>query len=69
MTSFGKTPCEADETLITPWLFLCYKAIGVYSCAATVGAFSCWFLLNPTGPQMSHYQLTSHVSCYFNPED
>ena len=36
--------------------------IGVYNCATTVGAFSYWFLFDPTGPQMSRYQLTSLVS-------
>merc|ERR1712211_206795 len=44
-------------------------AIGVYVGAATVGASSWWFLYDPTGPQMSYYQLTHHMSCYSNPED
>merc|ERR1712130_238843 len=43
--------------------------IGVYVGAATVGASSWWFLYDPTGPQMSYYQLTHHMSCYSNPED
>merc|ERR1712226_1797816 len=56
-------------TLITPWLFFRYMAIGVYVGAATVGSSSYWFLYDPTGPQMSYYQLTNHMSCYSNPED
>ena len=64
-----KMPRGTDETLITPWLFFRYMAIGVYVGAATVGASSYWFLYDSTGPQMSYYQLTHHMSCYSNPED
>merc|ERR1711874_358851 len=64
-----KPPRGCNETLITPWLFFRYMAIGVYVGAATVGASSWWFLYDPTGPQMSYYQLTHHMSCYSNPED
>merc|ERR1712110_77289 len=64
-----KPPRGTDETLITPWLFFRYMAIGVYVGAATVGASSYWFLYDSTGPQMSYYQLTHHTSCYSNPED
>merc|ERR1719500_301016 len=64
-----KPPRGCNETLITPWLFFRYMAIGVYVGAATVGASSYWFLFDPTGPQMSYYQLPHHMSCYSNPED
>merc|ERR1712212_1469010 len=64
-----KPPRGCNETLITPWLFFRYMAIGGYVGAATVGASSYWFLFDPTGPQMSYYQLTHHMSCYSNPED
>merc|ERR1719357_1713752 len=64
-----KPPRSANETLITPWLFFRYMVIGVYVGAATVGSSSYWFLFDPTGPQMSYYQLTHHMSCYSNPED
>merc|ERR1711990_808774 len=64
-----KPPRGCNETLITPWLFFRYMAIGVYVGAATVGASSYWFLYDSTGPQMSYYQLTHHMSCYSNPED
>merc|ERR1719178_425265 len=63
-----KAPRGCNETLITPWLFFRYMAIGVYVGAATVGASSYWFLFDSTGPQMSYYQLTHHMSCYTNPE-
>jgi len=63
-----KPPRSADETLITPWLFFRYMAIGVYVGAATVGGAAYWFMYDPTGPQMSFYQLSHHMECYPNPE-
>merc|ERR1719154_574796 len=63
-----KPPRGADETLITPWLFFRYMVIGVYVGAATVGSSSYWFLYDPTGPQMSFWQLTNHMQCYGAPE-
>merc|ERR1712061_58619 len=64
-----KPPRGADETLITPWLFFRYMVIGIYVGAATVGSSSYWFLFDPTGPQMSFWQLTNHMQCYGQPED
>merc|ERR1712025_1306980 len=64
-----KPPRSANETLITPWLFFRYMAIGTYVGAATVGAASYWFLYDTTGPQMSFYQLSHHMQCFSNPED
>lgn len=64
-----KPPRGANETLITPWLFFRYMAIGCYVGAATVGAAAYWFLYDVTGPQMTYYQLSHHMSCYSNPED
>merc|ERR1719500_750520 len=64
-----KPPRGADETLRTPWLFFRYMVIGVYVGAATVGSSSYWFLYDPTGPQMSFWQLTNHMQCYGAPED
>jgi len=64
-----KPPRGANETLITPWLFFRYMAIGTYVGAATVGAASYWFLYDTTGPQMSFYQLSHHMQCFSNPED
>merc|ERR1711936_54539 len=63
-----KMPRGTDETLITPWLFFRYMVIGSYVGAATVGASSYWFLVDPTGPQMSFWQLTNHMQCYGAPE-
>jgi len=63
-----KMPRGTDETLITPWLFFRYMVIGGYVGAATVGASSYWFLIDPTGPQMSFWQLTNHMQCYGSPE-
>lgn len=40
-----------------------YMAIGVYVGAATVGAAAWWFLYSETGPQMTYWQLTHHMSC------
>merc|ERR1719499_2054663 len=64
-----KPPRSADETLITPWLFFRYMVIGSYVGAATVGASSYWFLVDPTGPQMSFWQLTNHMQCYGDPQN
>ncbi|XP_023329437.1 calcium-transporting ATPase sarcoplasmic/endoplasmic reticulum type isoform X2 [Eurytemora carolleeae] len=64
-----KPPRSANETLITPWLFFRYMAIGTYVGAATVGGAAYWFMYDPTGPQMSFYQLSHHMQCYGSPED
>merc|ERR1712141_283155 len=64
----NKPPRKADETLITPWLFFRYMAIGIYVGIATVGGASYWFLWDPTGPQMSYYQLSHFLSCPAEPE-
>ena len=64
-----KPPRGTDETLITPWLFFRYMVIGGYVGAATVGASSYWFLMDPTGPQMSFWQLSNHMQCYGSPEN
>merc|ERR1711892_727093 len=64
-----KPPRGADETLITPWLFFRYTVIGVYVGAATCGSSSYWFLYDPTGPQMSFWQLTNHMQSYGQPEN
>merc|ERR1712061_965094 len=63
-----KMPRGTDETLITPWLFFRYMAVGIYVGIATVGGASYWFLWDPTGPQMSYYQLSNFLSCPAEPE-
>jgi len=64
-----KPPRASDETLITPWLFFRYMAIGIYVGAATVGGAAYWFMYDPTGPQMSFYQISHHMQCYADPDD
>jgi Ca2+ transporting ATPase len=63
-----KPPRSSDETLITSWLFFRYMAVGIYVGIATVGGASYWFLWDPTGPQMSYYQLSNFLSCPAEPE-
>ena len=46
-----------------------YMAIGIYVGAATVGGAAYWFMFDPTGPQMSYWQLSNHMTCYASPED
>ena len=59
---------SSEETLITPWLFFRYMAIGIYVGIATVGGAAYWFLWDPTGPQMSYYQLSHFLTCPAEPE-
>merc|ERR1712186_121723 len=63
-----KPPRSSEETLITPWLFFRYMAIGIYVGIATVGGAAYWFLWDPTGPQMSYYQLSHFLTCPAEPE-
>merc|ERR1712038_955370 len=64
-----KPPRSSDETLITPWLFFRYMAIGIYVGIATVGGASYWFLYDPTGPQISYYQLSHFLQCPAEPQN
>jgi len=63
-----KPPRSSEETLITSWLFFRYMAIGIYVGIATVGGAAYWFLYDPTGPQMSYYQLSNFLQCPGEPE-
>merc|ERR1712002_675933 len=65
----AKPPRSADETLITPWLFFRYMAIGVYVGAATVGGAAYWFMYDPTGPGVTYYQLSHFMHCHDENED
>ncbi|XP_011206121.1 PREDICTED: calcium-transporting ATPase sarcoplasmic/endoplasmic reticulum type isoform X1 [Bactrocera latifrons] len=58
-----KPPRKADEGLISGWLFFRYMAIGGYVGAATVGAAAWWFIFAETGPHLTYWQLTHHLSC------
>merc|ERR1712168_1475610 len=64
-----RPPRKASENLISPWLFFRYMAIGGYVGAATVFAASWWFMYDPTGPQLSFYQLSHHLQCLGEPEN
>merc|ERR1719412_2512283 len=64
----NKPPRSSEETLITPWLFFRYMAIGVYVGFATVGGAAYWFLYDTTGPQMNYYQLSHFLQCPAEPE-
>merc|ERR1712083_1121426 len=64
-----KPPRGCNETLITPWLFFRYMAVGIYVGIATVGGASYWFLYDPTGPQISYYQLSHFLQCPAEPEN
>jgi len=58
-----KAPRGAKESLITPWLFFRYMAVGVYVGAATVGASAWWYISYENGPQLTFEQLSHHHQC------
>lgn len=64
-----KPPRKADEGLISGWLFFRYMAIGGYVGAATVGSAAWWFLYADSGPHLSYWQLTHHLSCLGGGDD
>ncbi|OWA51634.1 Calcium-transporting ATPase sarcoplasmic/endoplasmic reticulum type [Hypsibius exemplaris] len=64
-----KPPRSSKESLISGWLFFRYMAIGGYVGAGTVGAAAWWFMVSPTGPHLSYYQLTHHLTCANEPEN
>merc|ERR1712241_1351110 len=64
-----KPPRSSEETLIIPWLFFRYMAIGTYVGIATVGGAAYWFLYDPTGPQINYYQLSHFLQCPAEPEN
>jgi len=39
-----KPPRQADDQLITPWVFFRYMVVGLYVGFATVGVFAYWFI-------------------------
>merc|ERR1712135_120637 len=59
----NKPPRSSSDTLISTWLLIRYTVIGIYVGAATVGASAWWYLVSPTGPQLSYYQLSHHLQC------
>merc|ERR1712226_309618 len=69
LVTMNKPPRRSNETLITPWLFFRYMVIGIYVGIATVGGAAYWFLYDPTGPQISYYQLSHFLQCPAEPEN
>jgi len=64
-----KKPRSPKEPLISSWLFWRYMAIGLYIGFGTVMASAWWYMLCPTGPQLSYAELTNHLSCYPGTDD
>merc|ERR1712198_312826 len=64
-----KRPRSPKEPLISSWLFWRYMAIGLYIGFGTVMASAWWYMLCPTGPQLSYAELTNHLSCYPGTDD
>lgn len=58
-----KRPRSPKESLITPWLFFRYMAIGVYVGAGTVAASAWWYVFYEDGPQLTYHQLSHHFQC------
>jgi len=58
-----KRPRSPKESLITPWLFFRYMAIGVYVGAGTVGASVWWYISYEDGPLLTYHQLSHHFQC------
>jgi len=56
-----RRPRKRDEPLVDGWLFFRYMVIGCYVGAATVFGYAWWFMYNPEGPQISFYELVSHI--------
>jgi len=64
-----RPPRKASESLISGWLFFRYMAIGGYVGAGTVFASAWWYMYAETGPKMSYWQLSHHLSCIGQPEN
>lgn len=58
-----KHPRSSKESLITPWLFFRYMAIGGYVGAGTVAASAWWYVVYHDGPLLTWYQVTHHFQC------
>ncbi|CAF3743870.1 unnamed protein product [Rotaria sordida] len=58
-----RPPRNPKESLITPWLFFRYMAIGTYVGAGTVGASCWWYVSYHDGPLLTWSQLKHHFKC------
>ena len=62
-----RPPRGRDEALVSGWLFFRYMVIGTYVGGATVFGYAWWFIFNSEGPQITFWQLVSHVIKTSNP--
>ncbi|KAH8693597.1 putative endoplasmic reticulum calcium ATPase [Talaromyces proteolyticus] len=58
-----RRPRKRDEALVGGWLFFRYMVIGIYVGLATVFGYVWWFMYNPSGPQISYWQLSHFHKC------
>ena len=56
-----RPPRKRDEALVGGWLFFRYAVIGTYVGVATVFGYAWWFIFNHEGPQITFWQLVSHL--------
>ncbi|CAF1543852.1 unnamed protein product [Adineta ricciae] len=58
-----RPPRNPKESLITPWLFFRYMAIGCYVGFAVVWSASWWSMNATNGPKLSYWHLKNHFKC------
>jgi Ca2+ transporting ATPase len=58
-----KSPRDANESLVSRWLFVRYLIIGTYVGAATVFGYAWWYMYFEGGPQISFSDLTTFSTC------
>ncbi len=56
-----RPPRGRDEALVSGWLFFRYMVVGIYVGGATVFGYAWWFMFNSEGPQITFWQLVSHM--------
>ncbi|CAF4155802.1 unnamed protein product, partial [Rotaria magnacalcarata] len=58
-----RPPRNGKESLITPWLFFRYLAIGSYVGFAVVWSATWWSMHASNGPKLSYWHLQNHFKC------
>ncbi|CAF2548917.1 unnamed protein product [Rotaria sp. Silwood2] len=58
-----RSPRKSKESLITPWLFFRYLAIGTYVGFAVVWSATWWSMHASNGPHLSYWHLKNHFKC------